>query len=190
MKKYSNPLTVIIAIIVVAIIIAIISFASRSGLSPMAILPTTYELKNISLETSKSMSTEIDLNKSGITYFGISGAVLCGDDDAIARVFLYDDASHRYLVYSNEISAQNSLMRITGFAVANSTTKVSGCKVIGEQNSVLALVTGAATSTQSFRNECDQTCYLDPLKFKSNKYKVQIELTSGAVLKISKIIYR
>ena len=190
MKKHSNPLTVIVAIIVVAIIIAIISFASKSSMSPMAILPITYDIQNISLETSKSMLTEIDLNKSGITYFGISGVVLCNSDDALVKVSLYDDAGHKYLVYSNEVSTQNSLMSITGFAAANGTSKVSSCNAIDERKTLIALITGAATSTQSFRNECDQTCYLDSSKFESNKYKVQIEISSGATVKISKIIYK
>jgi hypothetical protein len=190
MKKYSNSLTIIIVIIAVAIIIAIISFASKSSMSPMAILPIAYDIKNVSLETSQSMSTEIDLNKSGITYFGISGVVLCSSDNAIVKVSLYDDNSHQYLVYSNEVATRNSLMRITGFAAANNVSMVSGCRILDERKDIFAKITGAATSVQSFRNECDQTCYLDSAKFKSNKYKVQIEVSSGATVKISKIIYK
>ncbi|MCX6774795.1 MAG: hypothetical protein NTY99_01750, partial [DPANN group archaeon] len=88
------------------------------------------------------------------------------------------------------VSTKNSLTQITGLAVANKTSTVSSCTAIDEQKSVMALITGAAASSQSFRNECGQACYLDSSKFKSNKYKVQIEISSGAVLKISKIIYR
>jgi hypothetical protein len=189
MKKYSNPLTVIIVMIAVAIMIATLSVASRSSFVPNALLSVTYNVKNVSIETSKNLSTEINLNKSGITYFGISGAILCGNDDATARVFLYDDMGHKYLVYSNEVSTTNSLAGITGLAVANSTSKISSCRSIDEK-SAIGTITGAATTTQSFRNECDQTCYLDSSKFKSNKYKVQVELSSGATLKISKIIYK
>jgi len=148
--------------------------------------------QNLNFTVDKSQALDVKSSDGELLY--ISSLSLSGDvtGNGDAAIYLSNKDGEKVLVYTNIGQAKSRSNSITGAAIGTQTATQALDKdsLILDYGKELSWPGDmGAGSPGAFVNTCINSCYLDPNKFTSKEFELQVFVEPGTKVKITEIFY-
>jgi hypothetical protein len=177
-------------ILIVALIIVIPLALFKPSITGFVASDLFRQNLNFTVDKSQALDiTSVSGQQVYISSLSLSGEVIGPGSVAI---YLSNDAGEKVLVYTNvgQAKARNNI--ITGAAIGAETEveAAEGDSILLDYGKELTWPGDIGTgSPGEFVNTCVQSCYLDPNKFMSKDFELQVFVEPGTKVKITEIFY-
>jgi hypothetical protein len=189
-KDFKRNLFKVEVILIVALIIVIPLALFKPSITGFVASDLFRQNLNFTVDKSQALDiTSVSGQQVFISSLSLSGEVIGPGGVAI---YLSNKAGEKVLVYTNIGQAKSKPNFITGAAIG-AETEVQAAK----GDSILLNYGRELTwpgnigigSPGAFVNTCAQSCYLDPNKFTSKDFELQVFVEPGTKVKITEIFY-